>query len=992
MTTIEARGDQDELPRKDRIAAGRAAADALDYRRTRRPPATPAATQQATVDTVEVQVAHGDLAFVRDDPIAVGHYLDDTIVGAERALDRRLDGRLSELRRLALYPGDVETHQIVLAADRDAGGAVVVGLGEVGGLTPGRLGRSFAKAALGYVVKLAEDARREGGEEGRVSARLTSLLIGSGGGGLSLEDSITAIVEGVLQANHALRDTGLADRAQIERLQFLEIYQDLAVQAAHLLRRLADDARFASLISTERLLQSLPGGRRRITFEEDPGWWQRLQIVRKDDDSLSFTALTDRARAEDSLQPTQRALVDGFIDDAVHTAGHDLELAGTLFELLVPNHLKQYAPDQRDLVLVLDEHSARYPWELLHDRSRGEARPLAVRAGLIRQLKTRDFRPQVLTTPEAQALVVGDPPSDFAELPAAQKEAERVANLLKDSGFDVTARVRKGFREVARALYAHPYRVLHLAGHGVYELELQAAAAGAEESGRGIDEPALEAAGDGPGGSGVDEPTVQAAEVGSGGSGRSDEPAPHGTGRESRGSGRKLKVTGMVLGRGVFLTPKEIEQMRHVPELVFINCCFLGYIEGAARRSHHRLAANLATQLIRMGVRAVVAAGWAVNDDAALTFAETFYGAMLGGTSFGEAILVARQTTFREHPDVNTWGAYQCYGDPGYVLRPGGGKSHGEELTFVAIDEAVVELENLARQAAAAPSTDTAWLRDRLAQIEEAVDSTWRSRADLSVALGRVRTELGQFEAAVADYERALESDGDCTVEDLEQLADLRCRWAAELARSGAAAAPSKRDPAAMVRRGIEELESLPGPAATAERLMLLGSAHKRLSAVTAGPESEEALVAMRDLHQRAHRRALERRDPAPLLDWLAARVVLRYRGRRVRLSDLDDRLAEAAEAGAEPTDILLLRHVAAGDLAAHADEVVEGYRRAWRGKASARELGSVLEHVAWQCAILDPDDGGPQGGILHKKRRAVHAVLETIHQRLVEMARPAAA
>ena len=44
----------------------------------------------------------------------------------------------------------------------------------------------------------------------------------------------------------------------------------------------------------------------------------------------------------------------------------------------------------------------------------------------------------------------------------------------------------------------------------------------------------------------------------------------------------KDRVTGMVIGDGMFLTPHEIAQMRSVPELVFINCCHLGRIAGAA--------------------------------------------------------------------------------------------------------------------------------------------------------------------------------------------------------------------------------------------------------------------------------------------------------------------------------------------------------------------------------------------------------------------------
>ena len=91
----------------------------------------------------------------------------------------------------------------------------------------------------------------------------------------------------------------------------------------------------------------------------------------------------------------------------------------------------------------------------------------------------------------------------------------------------------------------------------------------------------------------------------------------------------------MVIGDGIYLTPAEIRQMRQVPELVFINCCHLGHIEATdggtskERQDQNLIAANVATEFIRMGVHAVVAAGWAVDDGAALTFATAFYDRML---------------------------------------------------------------------------------------------------------------------------------------------------------------------------------------------------------------------------------------------------------------------------------------------------------------------------------------------------------------------------
>ena len=51
-----------------------------------------------------------------------------------------------------------------------------------------------------------------------------------------------------------------------------------------------------------------------------------------------------------------------------------------------------------------------------------------------------------------------------------------------------------------------------------------------------------------------------------------------------------------------------------------------------------------------------------------MLFAETFYREMRDQT-FGDAVHGARKKIFDEFPQVNTWGAFQCYGDPAYKLK-----------------------------------------------------------------------------------------------------------------------------------------------------------------------------------------------------------------------------------------------------------------------------------------------------------------------------------
>ena len=150
-------------------------------------------------------------------------------------------------------------------------------------------------------------------------------------------------------------------------------------------------------------------------------------------------------------------------------------MARTLFDLLLPNDLKESAPDQDNVVLLLDEESARYPWELLEDGLREGRKPWVIEHGLLRQLESEEFRRTIQSVTENTALVIGDPRSSFVELTGAQAEAEAVWRTLQGS-FVAEKRIRPTTLEVVSALFARPYKVLHLAGHGVYRYVPQDAA------------------------------------------------------------------------------------------------------------------------------------------------------------------------------------------------------------------------------------------------------------------------------------------------------------------------------------------------------------------------------------------------------------------------------------------------------------------------------------------------------------------------------------
>lgn len=681
---VLARDMADAYPDEQELAAA-----AVGTRRRHKP--------VASQPRIKVSIVHGHLGFTAH-AVVVGHYQGDTVVSAEAVLDRLLDGRLRERLRLGLYPGALESADVFLNPGEKPGGAIVIGLGRVGELTPGHLSASVTRGALLYASALVEQARfsPEDQRTGPLPAAMTTLLIGTGAGGLTVDDSLSAILRGVARANRTLTESGLGKRVLLTVVDVLELWEDRAVLAAHALSRLTEDPQLRGVFEVEPTVRQTVGGRKRVTFDEPGGWYQRLRITAQADGTLRFQALTNRARAEVSLQPTQRALVDQFITRAITDPSNDQHTARTLFELLIPNLLKEQAPDRQDLVLVVNDDAARYPWELMQDRRDSEGLPLAVRAGLIRQLETAEFRANPLGVTQLKALVIGDPVSQFVELTGAQGEAERVAAMLERQGFTVTKKIRTHAQEIVEALFDDDYRILHLAGHGVYQYPLEA-------------------------------------------------PAP--TSGEAASQSPSHTVSGMVIGTNVFLTPTEVEQMRQVPELVFINCCHLGKIEGGkdtARKDRHMLAANLAAQFLRMGVRAVVAAGWAVDDAAAQTFACELYAGLLVGDPFGDAVLRARKKTYESHGAVNTWGAYQCYGDPDWRLRSEQGTPIGphEENHFVASAEVVLALDNLTNEAKNASPEQLEVLRAAVTKLESTLTPNWLARADVRIALQQVHGEL----------------------------------------------------------------------------------------------------------------------------------------------------------------------------------------------------------------------------------------------------------
>lgn len=761
-----------------------------------------AGAERETVAPCHVRIRHGNLLYA-DVPVMVGHYEHEGIAGSEDALDRQLDAQLRALHRAGLYPGPLNSVEILTKpGDGRTDGAVIVGLGPLGGLTQPLLQRTLSNALIRFARQHGECRRhcRLGSE-----LKLASLVIGSGADGIPREAAVNALLEAVVSANRQLAELGAP---LVQQLDIVELLEDAAVAIAASCAKAREDLEGA--LSFDLAIQSIPGGRQRTVCADPYPWWRRIQITVTEDDSgqevLDFAPLTERAGIDVTPHTVQSAMLDSLLAEATADTGSDSALSTALFELLVPRAFKAQIEAQDGMVLLVDDAAARFPWELLNDRRSRETEPLACRIGLVRQLYQRSEGP-VPTARNRKALVIGDTQAggSFAELPGAQQEAKVVAGLLERHGFDAgRPLIRATAGEVIRAWTADDYQIMHLAGHGVLD---------------------------------------------------------HAMGT-SRG-GKEVRSTGLILNERSVLGPLEIAARDHMPEIVFINCCHLGANrEPPPGGPRNELAANMGTQFIRAGVRCVVAAGWEVDDAAAELFARTFYDQMLSGETFGQAVLKARRATFHAHRHSDTWAAYQCYGDQDFRIgERRDDAATGGRRDYYSPREVEVEAANI--RADLFQSRGASWegLGKRLEGIGQAVEDHPHLKTGAScTALALAWYEFGVFDKAIHWSEAALAcSDSGASLRAMECRANALARLAEQMAMSvrcdgdvhgtgdaeTGAEAVADESPFTRERRdavfadatkkasdAVEQAQELRKFADTPERIQIEASAHKHLGSV----------------------------------------------------------------------------------------------------------------------------------------------------------------
>jgi len=795
-------------------------------RRDPRPPDSPselleggdARATRAARAALAVRVINADLKFVPE-PLMVGHYRSVTLTGSERVVDKLVGGAQRQSLAAGLYPAGIGTHQIFLNERPHPDNplemarpraAIVVGLGEEGKLSATQLAYSIRQAVLAYAQRLSEQPAGAS-----ATFELCATLVGSGGPRISAGTAAQAVAQGTLEANQKMDGAGWP---RVARLTLVELFLERAAEAWHALRQ--QEAAWVDRIQVDPFVEQRPGGMRRSVDSSYRGApYDFISALGTRDAQgnvcIAYELDTRRARNEVRAVHAQTALVRELVATASNRANADPLIGRTLFNLLVPLEIEPYLAGTGEMVLEVDAGTAVIPWELLKSNPDGgstDDRPWAVRSRLVRKLRTDRFREQVRDAAAQDAVLVIGEPQAPPEYPPLDGALAEAQAVVAQLGTQLAA-------DQVTALVDHPDARAVI--NGLFERSYR---------------------------------IVHVAGHGA--------PGPEG---------------GVVLSGNTFLGAKEVAAMRTVPELVFLNCCHLAARDVkdlAPTHDRAQFAANVAEELIAIGVRCVIAAGWAVEDRPAEIFATQFYASLLEGRRFIDAVGAAREAAWKANPDGNTWAAYQCYGDPAWCWDPlapsdrapaaAGTDDVGSIASAVGL---VVALENLVTEARFGARDPRAVL-DRIRFLEGKYGAQWGSQGAVAEAFGLAHAEVQSFPSALAWLQRALAcDDGGASLRSVEQLANVRTRVGEE------------GGDADMVRAGIAELERLQKVSDTAQKVVLLGSAYKRLAMVTwrqrGGEKARDASAAARKCAE-CFREALHRSQAAdPVGTFYPARAAL---------------------------------------------------------------------------------------------------------------------
>lgn len=737
--------------------------------------------EEINLENLEVSISHGDLKYANG-PLMIGHFRGEYIAKAEYILDLALDGALSARFRNKAYPGELGTSLFILRDKiKKPSGALIVGLGDQFELTAFRLSNTVCDAIIHAFHQFKEDSCKN---YQTFPDTISTLLIGSAYGNLSIETSMKSILEGVQQANEKIvkNSDGLCIENTIKKVEFVEIYGDKAYSAFYALKQFHDNG-FVNLEKME--IVSKPGAMKILSIDYGSDKWNQLTIrgqkkcplategCKNNATSLVFNLNVGIAKEESKEVYINKLQIDHFLFELIKEKDAlkiwDKKISKVLFERLIPQNFKTNIRMQNNLVLNLDKDSASYPWELIQDTAIN-VKPICVSAGMIRQLSNKSCNTKKMYADNNSVLIIGDPllnSVNYNQLSGAVIEATQVAKIFGSNQYDLNTQINSNANELLMALYADPHRYIHVAAHGDFN---------------------------------PNDSLKSGVVIGCIKSGETEE--------------------------YTFLTAADILQLDPMPEFVFINTCYSGKNSANASDLSYKtyeFAANIGEQFIAEGVKAIIIAGWPVYDDMALLFAEKFYTSMFRGYTFGDAVQKAREACFKAAPDKNTWGAYQCYGDPMYQFN---NVSKNNQKQYLLPQEVLYDLDNINSQADNAKVMGKN-LSDRLTLVSHAINELNCKDADILERQAMAYYKLGKNDEANDIFEELFTLEkANFSLKSLEQIYNVKAKILVEKALASKEYQVGLNE----LQDVIKKLSSLLAIGSTSERLSLIGSTYKRLA------------------------------------------------------------------------------------------------------------------------------------------------------------------
>ncbi|HXA50995.1 MAG TPA: CHAT domain-containing protein [Candidatus Acidoferrum sp.] len=553
---------------------------------------------------LEITLANGSLTEADAEAYVLGIFSSVAPSGAAKAIDDQLEGAISDFTARRIFSGEVgELFTLPTARSRLAADLVVF-------------------AGLGAFDRFTAEVHQLVAENiMRMMARchvsdFATVLIGAGTG-----QSVASVLRNLLTG--FLRALNDADpRYRFRAITLCEMDTTRFVEMKEALLRLAGTSLCDDVELTLEEIRLPPPVSLRGAAPLAAGPEPVYAMIRQEgaiDDSLHLQISllgSGRKAAVMSVQHNPdmaklRALLDEFDSVAGTNRQWDEIAFGKRFgEVMLPQQVREMltAFPERHLVLVHDAAASRIPWETL---TVGDWTP-GLRAGLSRRYLADDlpiatWLEQRRAEPTLKLLLIVDPTEN---LDGARVEGDRLLKLSASTeGLEVTElRGPKATKQaVLTALQSGKFDVVHYAGHAFFNEQDRAR-------------------------------------------------------------------SGLLLSGEEVLSGADLSGASNLPFLVFFNACQAGRVRGAtpdpaapkptdiASRSY-----GVAEAMMRGGIANYLSTYWPVRDDAAETFATTFYQGVLNGAAVGAALLTARKAV--NDLKVHDWADYILYGSYDFILK-----------------------------------------------------------------------------------------------------------------------------------------------------------------------------------------------------------------------------------------------------------------------------------------------------------------------------------